>query len=270
MKKVLIWIFAVVITLAASYYQRKTGPTYPLNFKTEIHSETYAFELTRSASHGDGCMVELPTSDRISHAKVLFKKYPGNFEFDTIIMVEKDDQWIASLPIQPAAGKLQYYVLIYDESDVLFSTEEIPAIVRFKGDVPVWALIPHVLAMFFAMLLSAVALLMAIFNVGNIKRIAIWTFSALAIGGFIFGPIVQYFAFGQAWTGFPVGYDLTDNKTLIAGVFWLAAMLLNLKQTRRWIIILSGIVLLGIFTIPHSVRGSEYNYEAETIETGNK
>jgi hypothetical protein len=270
MKKALIWIFAVIITLAASYYQRKTGPTYPLDFKTEINGETYAFDLTRSASHGDGCMVELPTSDGISDAKVVFKKYPGNFEFDTILMVETDNQWIASLPIQPAAGKLQYHILIFDENNLLVSTEEESAIVRFKGNVPAWALIPHILAMFLAMLLSTVALLMAIFNIGNIKRIAIWTFSSLAIGGFIFGPIVQYFAFGQAWTGFPVGYDLTDNKTLIAGVFWLAAMLLNLKQTRRWIIILAGIVLLGIFTIPHSARGSEYNYEADVIETGDK
>jgi len=270
MKKALIWIFAVIITLAASYYQRKTGPTYPLDFKTEIQGETYAFELTRSASLGDGCIIELPAVDGISDAKVVFKKHPGNFEFDTIVMVESDDQWIASLPIQPPAGKLQYHVLIYNEDNLLLSTEEEPAIVRFKGNVPAWALIPHVIAMFLAMLLSSVALLMAIFNIGNIKRIVIWTFASLAIGGFIFGPIVQYFAFEQAWTGFPVGYDLTDNKTLIAGVFWLAAMLLNLKQTRRWIVILAGIVLLGIFTIPHSARGSEYNYEVDTIETGNK
>jgi len=270
MKKVFIWIFAVIITLAASYYQRKTGPTYPLDFKTEINGKAYTFELTRSASHGDGCMVELPLADEITHAKVIFKKYPGNFEFDSIMMVESDDKLIASLPIQPAAGKLQYHVLIFNENDMLFSTDDKPAIVRFKGDVPAWALIPHVLAMFLAMFLSTVALLMAIFNIGNIKRIAIWTFLLLAIGGFLFGPLVQYFAFGQAWTGFPVGYDLTDNKTLIAGIFWLAAMLLNLNQTRRWIIILAGVVLLGVYTIPHSARGSEYNYEQDTIETGNK
>ena len=38
----------------------------------------------------------------------------------------------------------------------------------------------------------------------------------LAVGGFILGPLVQNYAFGELWTGVPFGWDLTDNKTLIA------------------------------------------------------
>ncbi len=269
MKKGLIWTLAVLLTLGASYYQRKTGPTYPLSFKTEMGSELYTFNLTRSASIGDGCMVEIPVSEGFDAVDVVFKKYPGEFETMRIPMQKDNDQWIAFLPIQPAAGKLMYFVELKRDNELVYSTQDEPAIVRFKGDVPAWALIPHVLAMFAAMLLSTVTLLMAVFKKGNLRKLSIWTFSLLAVGGFIFGPIVQYFAFGQAWTGFPVGYDLTDNKTLIAGVFWLAALILNLKKERRWFVVLAGIVLLGIFSIPHSARGSEYNYEENTIETGN-
>jgi hypothetical protein len=268
MKKVIVWILSVVITLGASVYQRATGPTYPLDFNTEINGKAYSFELTRSATIGDGCFVEIPESSAFDNAYVVYKKYPGNFDSDTIPLLKNDGNWVASLPIQPAAGKLKYFVNLSLDQDVVYSTHDNPAVVRFKGDVPAWALIPHIIAMFLAMLLSTVSLLMALFNLGNIKKLSIWTFSTLAIGGFVFGPIVQFFAFGQAWTGFPVGMDLTDNKTLIAGVFWLIAMLLNLKQTRRWIIIIAGIVLLAVYTIPHSARGSEYNYEAEIVETG--
>ena len=42
----------------------------------------------------------------------------------------------------------------------------------------------------------------------------------LVAGGFVLGPIVQHQAFGAYWTGIPFGFDLTDNKVLIALVAW--------------------------------------------------
>jgi hypothetical protein len=40
----------------------------------------------------------------------------------------------------------------------------------------------------------------------------------------ILGPVVQYYAFGEFWTGVPFGWDLTDNKTLVAVIFWALAV----------------------------------------------
>jgi len=33
---------------------------------------------------------------------------------------------------------------------------------------------------------------------------------------------VQHYAFGQLWTGVPFGWDLTDNKTLLAALAWVS------------------------------------------------
>jgi len=88
------------------------------------------------------------------------------------------------------------------------------------------------------------------------------------VGGFILGPIVQYNAFGQAWTGFPLGHDLTDNKTLIAFVAWMFAVAMNWKKDRPWATVIASIVTIVIFSIPHSLRGSELNYESGKVVTG--
>lgn len=268
LKKILIWTAAVILTLGASVYQRMTGPTYPLDLEAELAGEMYDFELTRSATVTEGCRVEIPAHRGFDNAILVYRRYPGDFKADTIQLERTDSVWHASLPVQPVAGKLKYYLVLYKNSGVVYHNQDDAAIIRYKGDVPLWALIPHVIAMFGAMLLSTATLLMAITRIGDFRKTAFWTFGILVIGGFIFGPVVQYYAFGEAWTGWPVGKDLTDNKMLIAGIFWLMAVLLNLKKARRWAVILASVVLLGIFTIPHSARGSEFDYEKQTIKTG--
>ena len=82
------------------------------------------------------------------------------------------------------------------------------------------------------------------------------------------GPIMQFQAFGEYWTGFPKGYDLTDNKTLLAFVMWIAALTLNLKKNRPIWIIAAAIFTLIIFSIPHSLFGSELNYETGKVIQG--
>jgi hypothetical protein len=77
----------------------------------------------------------------------------------------------------------------------------------------------------------------------------------------ILGPLVQKYAFGALWTGFPFGYDLTDNKTLIAFLGWIAAWIAGRKgkPARGWVLGAS-ILLLVVYLIPHSLFGSELDY----------
>ena len=83
----------------------------------------------------------------------------------------------------------------------------------------------------------------------------------LLVGGLIFGPIVQKYAFGAYWTGWPFGHDLTDTKTGIAMIFWLIALWRGRNHAKGhiWMIIAALITLL-IYLIPHSVLGSELDY----------
>ncbi|WP_462281664.1 hypothetical protein [Salinivirga cyanobacteriivorans] len=269
MKKVIIWVAALIITLSAAIYQRATGPTYPLKLDAELAGKDFDFKLTRSASIGEGCTVEIPKSDLFDKAEIVYRKYPGNFDFDTLKMQLSAESWQVQLPVQPAAAKLEYYAVLKNEDDkVLYQNMQNTAVVRFKGDVPKYILVPHVIAMFLAMLFSTAAALMAIFKIGNFRRIAFITLGLLVLGGLILGPIVQYYAFGDAWTGWPVGQDLTDNKLLITVLAWIGAVLLNFKKPRKWAVIVAAIVLLAVYSIPHSARGSEYNYDTGEVQTG--
>ena len=74
------------------------------------------------------------------------------------------------------------------------------------------------------MLLSARAALAALAG-AEARRWAWWAVGFLVFGGFVLGPAVQKQAFGEWWSGVPYGWDLTDNKTLLAFLAWLPAII---------------------------------------------
>jgi ABC-type Co2+ transport system permease subunit len=123
--------------------------------------------------------------------------------------------------------------------------------------------------MFAAMLLSLRAGLEALVKGNNTYRLALLSTILLTIGGLVFGPLVQKFAFGQFWTGWPIGNDLTDNKTIAAIIFWLIATLqLKKDSSNRLWPILASIFTFFIFFIPHSLWGSQFDYRTGQIKTG--
>jgi len=122
--------------------------------------------------------------------------------------------------------------------------------------------------MFMVMLFSTVAGLFAIFKIERYRRYTVWTFVLLFIGGFIFGPWVQWYAFGEWWAGVPFGWDLTDNKALFAFVFWIAALFGIKGKGRPWLIILAAIMTIVIFSIPHSLYGSTLDYTTGAVKQG--
>jgi hypothetical protein len=122
--------------------------------------------------------------------------------------------------------------------------------------------------MFIAMLFSTLAGLMSIIKYPSYKNYANWTLLTLIVGGMILGPIVQYYAFGDLWTGIPFGWDLTDNKTLIAFLFWILAVVMNRKKERPLYVALAAFVLLLVYCIPHSLFGSELDYASGEVTQG--
>ena len=140
-------------------------------------------------------------------------------------------------------------------------------VTRFKAAVPAWALAPHIIFIFLSMLFSTRAGIQALRKKAPLWGLMWTTIIFLIIGGFIFGPIVQKFAFGAYWTGFPFGMDLTDNKTLIALVAWVVAFILFWGNNKRRLAVLgASIVMFIIFMIPHSMHGSELDYSKLDVE----
>ena len=260
-KSILLWIAAFVLTIFTAVYQRITGPTYPISGEIKVDKELIEYKLDRSHGGEGDHPVEIKVSDTAIIGKLLWKRYKTEDEWTPVEMVRKDYRLIASLTHQPPAGKLIYKIILQKDNAVISLPEEGGVVIRFKGDVPVYFLIPHIIFIFGAMLLSARTGL-EYFNDGKkFKPLTIFTFIFIIIGGFILGPIIQYYAFGEFWTGFPFGHDLTDNKILIGFIGWLLALiaLYKFKNPKRWIVFAS-ILMFIIFLIPHSLLGSELDY----------
>ncbi len=268
MKTTLYWVLAVVITLATAYYQRKSGPTRPKKVEITLNGTHYKLMFLRTHEGEKDCEISLEIPDTLIGGKLVYKRYPSNDEWKEVALVRDSTLLKANLPVQPPAGKIAYHVHLESKYEHLDATGDEPVIIRFKGEVPKIIMAPHILFMFIAMLLSNLAGLLA--TVGHNRYIFYGklTLIALLIGGMILGPLVQFHAFGEAWAGIPVGWDLTDNKTLISFVFWLFAVALNWKKTRPGYTILAAVVLLLIYTIPHSVYGSELDYSTGEVTQG--
>jgi len=260
MKKSVNWILAIVITLVLSIYQRMTGPTYPKKVTIELDGEQYKVKLPRSGVQQDEIVTLKGVPSGIG-AKIHYRRYPTTNDYTTAAFVYKDSVWQAALPVQPVAGKLQYYITVAGK-DYL---KDEPIVIRFRNDVPASILIPHILLMFGAMLFAVYTFLLVVTR-KDYKRWLKITVATLFVGGFILGPLVQHAAFGPWWAGFPYGTDLTDNKTLISFIFFLAALATLKWKYNKWVVCLAVLMMIAVFTIPHSAYGSEYDYTTQQLK----
>jgi len=261
MKKFFFWLIVFIITVSTAVYQRMTGPTYPLRGKVTLNDSVINYKLLRTHEGKEDHEVVIKAENREIAGYVLYKRYKTDDPLTTIPMVRKEDLLSAKLPNQPPAGKLEYKVILtYQEKKTSLSGEH-PVIIRFKGVVPALILIPHIIIMFAAMLFSNRAGIEALNPKGNPRKYALWTVGLLIVGGIVLGPLIQKFAFGEFWTGFPLGHDLTDSKTLIALIGWIAAVIAGRggKPARGWVLG-AAILLLVVYLIPHSLLGSELDY----------
>jgi len=169
------------------------------------------------------------------------------------------------MPKQPAAGKIEYTISLKGKNEIVPLSDH-PIVMRFKGPVPMIILLPHILLMFLAMLFSTRAGIEALRNGNKTYLYALFTLIFFIPGGLILGPIVQNFAFGAYWTGWPFKGlfhfgDMTDNKTALAVLGWLVAVIkLRKNPSARGWAIAAAIILLAVYLIPHSMFGSEIDY----------
>ncbi len=278
---VLLWIAAVVITLLAAVYQRVVGPTSPMRGKATVGATTFRYKLIRSHGSAEDHRVSLPLPDTSVGGFLLHRRYKTDDPWSWQPMTIEDDHLTGSLPHQPPGGKVLYRVYLDPHPDehpqfTHLRPDEVaaavrgkvpvpengPVLLRFRGSVPALALWPHVVFIFLAMLWSNRAGLEALRGQPSLRRLTLYSLILMVLGGLVFGPAVQWFAFGEAWTGFPMGHDLTDNKTLIAALGWLAALVAVLRRARgaRWWVLGAALLTLIIFSIPHSVLGTELDY----------
>lgn len=264
-KIVIIWVLGILMSASAMIYQRLTGPTHPYRQKVELNGKSYQLKLIRSHGELSDAPIEMPITDGQVKATISYRRYPTNDAYVIDTFRVEDDKMVAMLPQQPSAGKIEYSVQLTDGT----KTIDIPRqVIRYKDPVPLYFLLPHISAMVLAMLFSNITLLMGLFKHGNMVKMVKLTCIFLGIGGLILGPIVQKYAFGDFWTGIPFGWDLTDNKTLIAVVFWALAFYFNCKTPSRGWAIAASVVMLAIYMIPHSMFGSQLDHDSGKVIQG--
>ncbi len=259
----LLWLAAFVIAVVLGAFQRMTGPTYPVSGEARVGSAVVDYTLARSHGGDGGLAVSVPRTTPDLEGSVLWRRWPTDEEWRRLLMEPVAGDLMAVIPHQPPAGKVEYRILLEQEGARVSIPAEETVVARFRGDVPAWVLIPHILAMFGAMLVAS-RLLLGQLRGGGEERpaLVLATMILLVVGGLFLGPVVQKFAFDAYWTGWPFGSDLTDNKTAVAVLAWLPATLLALRRRRtRLAVVLGWVVMMGVFLIPHSMRGSQLDWE---------
>lgn len=281
----MIWVLAVFMAVAAMIYQRSTGPTYEFKGKLEHEGERYKYELLRTQETTEGAQIVMPNIKGVEYSATLnYKRYQTDDAFTAVDFRLKDEQLVARLPIQPAAGKMEYYITgnLGGEAFQIPAAGEDHIVLRYKDPVSDYILIPHVTMMIIVIIFGIRAGLSALFQENSMRKWAIVAFSAMTLGGMILGPLVQKSAFGEYWTGFPYGGDFTDNKMLIMWLAWALALAVagfkaKKKETvSRAAVLLAALVMTVVYLIPHSMGGSTLDYDAvdkgidprEAIKTG--
>lgn len=264
-RSIFLWILSFILMAGAGVYQRMTGPTYPVKGKVEIAGQKIKYKLIRAWEGTTDAEITVEVNDESINGKYRYKRFKSFDDWTEKPMIRQGNELVARLPNQPPAGKVEYQILL-EHNDNLQSLEQKPLILRYKGVVPDFVLIPHIIIIFLAMMFSMRAGFEALIHGRNLVKQAMWTLILLTVGGMILGPIVQKYAFDAFWTGWPIGTDLTDNKTAAAFIMWVLAYLRVRKNPnqRGWVIA-AAVVLLAVYMIPHSMLGSEIDYTQETI-----
>lgn len=284
MKSFLLWLLAIILMVASVIYQRATGPTYPFKGNFTTATQDYKYKLIRTQETTEAATISLPSIENDFNANLNYKRYQTKDSITNVAFNLSDENYTAQLPIQPSAGKMEYFITGNIDGKA-FRIPEIGQdniVLRYKDPVPGGVLWPHVFLMFFAVLFGMRAGLSALFQPANMRKWAIVSLVGMTIGGMVLGPIVQKYAFGEYWTGFPYGGDFTDNKMLIMWLAWALAMaIIGFKPKKnekisRVVVLIAAIVMTLVYLIPHSMGGSTLDYDkvdqginpTEAIKTG--
>ena len=285
LKQVLLWFAAIILMFAAVVYQRATGPTYPFKGQFTHQGKVHKYKLLRTHETTSGAELELPQTGASDFQAFLhYKRYKTQDSITVAPFVLKGETFKAALPVQAAAGKMEYYITGKLDGKTFQIPENIkePIVLRYKDPVPGGVLWPHVFMMFFAVLFGMRAGLSALFDPQTMRRWAIVALIGMTLGGMVLGPFVQKYAFGEYWTGFPYGGDFTDNKMLIMWLTWVVAIgIIGLRAKKketfsRAVVLIAATIMTMVYLIPHSMGGSTLDYSKvdkginpkEAIKTG--
>jgi hypothetical protein len=254
-----LWIAAVAATAAAGWWQWRTGPSNPYRARVSLGGAVVRVALPRSHETTSPAHIALPAVRGAALGTLSWRRFASDAPFTASPLRPDGEALVAALPAQPHGARVEYYVeLTADAGSVRIPARPPQTVVlRFHDPIPASLLVAHIAVMFLAMLLGVRAGLAALWETSGQLGLTLLALTALTVGGFALGPLVQKAGFGTYWTGVPFGWDLTDNKTLVAWIGWAAAAVAAQRRCRsaRWVVALAVVIMLAAFLVPHSAVG---------------
>ena len=211
-------------------------------------------------------------------------KYPDvkkeDFQVDSMQTTARGGFYAGVLPPREKNTKYYYFLEVTDSNGKSIVLPENALDkksfyhVSYKQDPNKWGLLVHILLMMVALMFLIHAFYYAFNYVWNKKAAdfsrmvssIFWGTLCYGVSAFPLGMWVEYEKYGTLWTGFPLGWDMTDTKTLFNFLYWLAMIILvkgtilkkdegkNLvsANTFAWLVILGGVLTMVVrFAIPH-------------------
>ena len=258
---VTLWIVATLLTLVMAAWQRVSGPTFPIYGRADVGAAHVAYELERTHAGPGDHVVLVPEAEGLA----------GTLEWREHVERAADAGPWSAVPLAPVPGartpslgaaiphhgpgrKVDYRVTLRAGGATATLPPAGQATLRFRSDVPAWILIPHIVAMMGALLLSVRVALECFRREPKLRLLTFRALAALFLGGFPLGCAVSGYAFGQPWGGFPIGTDATDNKTLLAFLGWvIAAVAVTRFRNPRGYVIGAAVITFLVYLVPHSV-----------------
>jgi hypothetical protein len=270
MSKGLKIVLAVVLTLVVLFLSRYFGPNRKYTVETKLDGVTLSHKAPRG-KEGEGpaeLTLVVTGSQAADFSAELVGQVKGTESWERLDPARVEDgNYVFEVPSKPWTTRYFYRFEARQGGNTVTLARQNgdPMMVKFKGSVPAWIVTCHVLGMFggFLLLILSVFYALELARGKNENRtagrLAWWSWIVLFIGAVPFGIPMNYYAFNVYWEAFPFGGDVTDNKSQIALIIWLLAVLgLSFRRGRKTglAVVLAGILVLAIFLIPHSAQVS--------------
>jgi hypothetical protein len=261
---------ALILTILMLGIARRTSTRHPEDYSQSVGDLT-ASHRTVTEDFGGGPSLEIQVSDTDSLEAVVYYSIVEGGPYNTDTLDVSEAGFSVVLPVHDKGEKLFYHLKLYKNGEELAQfPPDGDQFIKFKGHVPAIILIPHIFCMFaivffgFLTVISAVDFARGRGDLSKSVRYLLWTVIFAFVGGFPLGYLVAYLAFGQGWGGIPIGWDITDNKTVLLFLFWLVTFILARKglkgdrmaisaNTYKVLTIVSLAVSIIMFMIPHSI-----------------
>lgn len=261
LRRIVFIILSVICALIFAVFQRITGPTYPITGEVEINGQRLKYKLPRSCTvSSNKCGISIKSN---IDGYIMWKRFKVDESYKRIDLIQKGNESYILIPddFNPAS-KIEYDLFLAEKK-----VNSKPVVLRFKGEVKTYVLVLHILFLMISLVMNFYIFFDIVFN-KKFSRAVFWVnYLFMFAGSFILGPLLQKQAFGIWWSGFPFGHDMTDNKVLFSFIFWtVAAYKIIIKdKPEKWLMV-SFLINIVIYLIPHSLFGSEYDYTSGRLK----